>query len=77
MEEQDLRLIEELAPRNEELARLWDEHLGIEKTLAELDKRLYLSGEEQVERKRLQKQKLAGRDRIETILADFRGAAGT
>lgn len=76
MEEHDLHLIEELSPQNEELASLWREHLGIEKTLAELDKRLYLSGEEQMERKRLQKLKLAGRDRIEAILAQHRGASG-
>jgi hypothetical protein len=38
----------------------------------EFNKRLFLSDQEQVERKRLQKLKLAGRDRIDQILTDYR-----
>lgn len=38
-----------------------------------MNQRLYLSTEEQIERKRLQKLKLAGRDRIEQILGTLRG----
>lgn len=72
MEERDLALIRELAPSHPELDQLWREHLELEKRLDEFDQRRYLTPEEQVERKRLQKIKLAGRDRIEAILAAHR-----
>lgn len=75
MEERDLDLIRELAPANPELDQLYSEHLELEKQLEEFDQRRYLTPEEQVERKRLQKTKLAGRDRIEAILAAYRAQA--
>ena len=72
MESSDKELIEELARDNEELARLWSEHLTLESQLEDMNQRVYLTAEEQVERKRLQKVKLAGRDRMEAILAEHR-----
>ena len=72
MEERDLDLIRSLAPANPELDQLWREHLELEGQLDQLGQRRYLTPEEQVERKRLQKIKLAGRDRIEVILATHR-----
>ncbi|RJX36417.1 MAG: DUF465 domain-containing protein [Desulfarculus sp.] len=73
MESEDLELIQAHLQGDQELARLWAEHLELEGRLGEMNSRLYLSPEEQVERKRLQKLKLAGRDRIEQILARYRG----
>ncbi len=73
MEPSDLELISSLLDEDQELAGLWAEHLELEKTLDEMNQRIYLSSEEQMERKRLQKLKLAGRDRIEQILAAHRG----
>ncbi|MFH1058120.1 MAG: YdcH family protein [Pseudomonadota bacterium] len=55
-----------------ELDQLWREHQELEATLEAMNERIYLTPEEQVERKRLQKLKLAGRDRIEAILAGHR-----
>lgn len=75
MEHRDLELIERLSPADPELAQLWREHLELEAQLDSLSSRLYLTPEEQVERKRLQKRKLAGRDRIEVILATHRQGA--
>ena len=72
MEQRDLDLIEQLIVENDELAQLWTKHRALETKLDELGERLYLSAEEQMERKRLQKIKLAGRDRIEAILAQHR-----
>lgn len=72
MEKTDLELIEKLSPTNDELARLWREHLGYERQLDDLNQRVYLTPEEEVERKRIQKLKLAGRDRIEQVLAESR-----
>jgi uncharacterized protein len=72
MEKRDEELIDRLIPENEELGRLVKEHKEFEAQLEELKKRLYLSDEENREKRRLQKVKLAGRDRIEQILRDYR-----
>ncbi len=72
MEKRDEELIDRLIPENEELGKLVKEHKEFESQLEELNKRLYLSDEENREKRRLQKVKLAGRDRIEQILRDYR-----
>ncbi len=72
MEKRDEELIDQLIPENEELGKLVKEHKEFESQLEEFNKRLYLSDEENREKKRLQKLKLAGRDRIEQILREHR-----
>ena len=74
MEKRDEDLVTRLLaePGSDELRKLMGEHRGYETRLDEFNKRVYLSDQEQVERKRLQKLKLAGRDRIEQILAEHR-----
>lgn len=74
MEEKDVSLIRQLVETNEELAGLWRDHQEMEARLDNLNGRVYLTNEEQLERKRLQKVKLAGRDRMEAILAEYRQA---
>ncbi|HQG30543.1 MAG TPA: DUF465 domain-containing protein [Deltaproteobacteria bacterium] len=73
MEENDLQLIRKLIPKNKELKTLWDEHLEYEEKLDQLNKRRYLSTEEEMKRKELQKLKLRGKDRIAEILREARG----
>jgi hypothetical protein len=72
MEKKDEELIDQLIPENEELRKLVTEHKEFESRLDELKKRLYLSDDENREKKGIQKLKLAGRDRIEQILKDHR-----
>jgi uncharacterized protein len=72
MEKRDQELIDQLLPDNQELQKLVKEHKEFESQLGEFTKRLYLSDEETREKKRIQKLKLAGRDRIEQILKDHR-----
>ena len=72
MEKRDQELIDQLLPKNDELQKLVKEHKEFESQLGEFSKRLYLSDEENREKKRIQKLKLAGRDRIEQILRDHR-----
>jgi uncharacterized protein YdcH (DUF465 family) len=73
MEKQDLELIDCWAGRDPELKRYVDEHWEFERQLEEFNRRPYLTAQENLERKRLQKLKLAGRDKIEEILAKYRG----
>jgi uncharacterized protein len=72
MEREDLELIEQLTDKDPELKKFWDEHHEYERLLAEFNRRPYLTAAETMERKRLQKLKLAGRDRMEQILAKHR-----
>ena len=72
MEKQDLELIEQLADKDPELKKFWEEHREFERRLEEFNRRPYLTTAETMERKRLQKLKLAGRDRMEQILAKYR-----
>ena len=72
MEKRDEALIAQLVQENQTLRRYMEEHRQYEKQLEAYDKRLHLSAEEGLERRRIQKLKLAGRDRIEQILAEYR-----
>lgn len=72
MEKRDEELIAQLIAEEEELRKLVKEHKEFESRLEEFNKRLYLSDEENREKRKLQKLKLAGRDRIEQILRDHR-----
>ncbi len=72
MEKKDLELIQKYINVDPELKRYVEEHEEFEKKLEEMNRRIYLTPEEEVERKKIQKLKLAGRDRIEAILAKYR-----
>jgi len=72
MEKPDLELIERLINQDPELKMHVEQHRDYEKQLEEFNRRPYLTTTETIERKRLQKLKLAGRDRIEQILAQYR-----
>ena len=72
MEKWDEELIARLLPRDEELRKYIEEHRRYEDKLEQFNQRAYLTTEEEMEKKRIQKLKLAGRDKIETILAKYR-----
>jgi len=72
MEERDLNLISGLLPSNPELQSLMKEHQELERKIDDLDRKAFLSEDEKVEKKRLQKLKLRGRDRIEEIIKPHR-----
>jgi len=73
MEEKDEALIRTLLEREPELRRYYEEHVDLERQLGSFQQKLYLTPEEEVEKKRLQKLKLAGKDKIMEILARHRG----
>ncbi len=72
MEKQDEELIHSLVGRDPELKKVYDEHLDLERQLDGLHRKSFLTPEEDLERKRIQKIKLAGKDRIMQILARHR-----
>ncbi len=75
MEAREERLIQEHVAHDEELRAAYDEHLELKRRLEALRKKLYLTREEEMEEKRLQKLKLASKDRIMQILARYRQSA--
>ncbi len=72
MEQRDLELINGLLPTNPELVSLMKEHEELERKINDLERKPFLTEDEKVEKKRLQKLKLRGRDRIEEILEPHR-----
>ncbi len=72
MEKWDEELIARLLPRDEELRKYVEEHRRYEEQLEKFNQRPYLTTEEEMEKKRIQKLKLAGRDKIEAILTKYR-----
>jgi uncharacterized protein YdcH (DUF465 family) len=75
MEQRDLELIERYIDEDQELKKYVCEHQEFERKIEELNRRVFLTPEEEYERKRLQKLKLAGRDQIERILSRYRKQA--
>jgi hypothetical protein len=72
MEKKDEELIRTLLGSEPELRERYEEHRQLEDRLEVLQQRAYLSPEEEFEKKRLQKLKLAGKDRIMEILSRHR-----
>jgi uncharacterized protein YdcH (DUF465 family) len=68
----DTSIRERLARENEEFRRMVLEHEELERQVRELERRVYLSAEEEGELKRIKKLKLAGKDRMEAMLAAYR-----
>lgn len=67
----------ELATQNEEFRSLLRNHHEHERRLAELASKTYLSTDEEVEEKRLKKEKLHLKDRMEEIYREHRARVGT
>ena len=75
MEKQDEELIQSLVDSDPELKKYYDEHIDLERQIEGLQHRAVLTPEQDFEKKRLQKVKLAGKDRIMEILARHRAAS--
>jgi hypothetical protein len=73
MEMKDEELIASLLEREPELRRYYEEHNDLKRQLGSLQQKHYLPPEEEVDKKRLQKLKLAGKDKIMEILSRHRG----
>ena len=72
MAENNMELIQRLSEENPRFRKLHEEHLLFEKQLQEMEERTYLTPEEDLERKKIKKLKLAGKEEMEDILRDYR-----
>ena len=73
MEKREEEMILSLVHQVPELGGLYAEHQDLKKQLDGLNHKHHLTPEEELEKKRIQKLKLAGKDRIMAILAAHRG----
>jgi uncharacterized protein len=72
MEHREEELIREHCNHDEELRTLWEEHLQFKRQLENFRDKIYLTADEEMEKKRIQKIKLAHKDRMMEILARYR-----
>ena len=68
-------LIRSLLDTEPELRRHYEEHTKLKQRLQELRQKSFLTEEEETEEKTIQKQKLAGKDRMMEILARYKQQA--
>jgi uncharacterized protein YdcH (DUF465 family) len=67
----DVELIERVKRENEEFGRLLAEHEEYESQLETFNGLRYLTSEQEMARKQLQKRKLLGKDRMLAILSQY------
>jgi len=72
MVETDENLIQRLSEESPRFRKLHEEHILFEKKLQEYEEMAYVSEQADLERKKVQKLKLAGKDEMEGMLRDFR-----
>ena len=64
-------LLEKIQNENEEFKKLYEEHTILKNKVEELNKLKFLSGEQEIEKKKHQKEKLKAKDRLEEILSAY------
>jgi len=68
MERRDEELIQQLMTHDDELRALYSEHTELKHQLEAFRDKIHLSTEEEIEKKRIQKLKLASKDRLMAVL---------
>jgi uncharacterized protein YdcH (DUF465 family) len=72
MEEKDQSLMQQLFDGNPRFRLLYEEHQLLEKELQQLSTKTYLTPDEELEKRKVQKLKLAGKDEMEQMLSRYR-----
>ncbi len=65
-------IVELLKRENEEFRKLSEEHRNLDGLLMEIDSKRYLTPDEEIERKKIQKQKLLKKDRMAQLVREFK-----
>jgi uncharacterized protein YdcH (DUF465 family) len=67
----EAEIISILRVENEEFRKIEEEHRKLDKDLDEMSKKKYLTPDEEVEKKRMQKQKLQYKDRMAELIREY------
>ncbi len=65
-------IIEVLKRENEEFRKLYEEHRHLDSILGEMNKKPYLTPEEELEKKRMQKEKLYKKDKMAEMIRQYK-----
>ena len=76
MEQYELELLAKFGDKDEELKKLWDEHLMYEKQLEKFENKSFLTPQEESEIKSIKKQKLHGKTRMNELLEKYKSREG-
>lgn len=68
----DEEIVELLKRENEEFRRLYQDHRDLDNQITELSRKHYLTPEEEVEEKRIKKEKLLLKDRIAEMVRQYK-----
>ncbi|MGD0885332.1 MAG: DUF465 domain-containing protein [Thermodesulfovibrionales bacterium] len=68
----DEDIIELLRKESTEFKKLDEEHKNLKQVLAEIDKKVYLNPDEEIERKKIQKLKLNKKDRMAELVREYK-----
>ncbi len=71
----DPALLAKVQGESEEFKKLYQEHLELKHRVEELNNMQFLSPEQELEKKTVQKQKLKGKDRMSQILEQYQARA--
>ncbi|MCX8031068.1 MAG: DUF465 domain-containing protein [Thermodesulfovibrionales bacterium] len=68
----ETEIIETLKTQNEEFRKLYNEHRELDRLLLEMEHRNSLTEEEEIEKKRLKKEKLYKKDKIAEYVRNYK-----
>lgn len=72
MEEKDQSLVQQLFDGNPRFRLLYEEHQLLERELGQFNTKSFLTPDEEFEKRKVQKLKLAGKDEMEKMLSRYR-----
>ncbi len=67
-----MEITEILKEQNEEFKKLYHDHKKLDQILADIDKNKYLTPEQEIERKKIQKQKLIKKDGMAELVREYK-----
>ncbi len=68
-------IIEKLRQENEGFKKLEEEHRDLDMQIVKIDKKKYLTPEEDMKKKQLKKEKLNKKDKIARMIGDYKKSA--
>ena len=68
----DNEVIERLKKENDDFRKVEEEHRMLDEKIAEMDRKRYLTTEEEMEKRKLQKIKLAKKDRMSEFIREYK-----
>ena len=68
----EAEVIDSLRNENDEYKKIEEEHRKLNQYLVEMSKKKFLSSEEEIEKKKLQKQKLQYKDKLAQIIREYK-----